>query len=562
MKSLCVALGLLAALLFAASPAVAQSDTEAPVLVDFDFNPKSVDVTSGPSSVSCQISAHDAGSGVAIAWCEFVSPSFQHVTYCSGSLSSGTTHDGTWSCEAPIPQYTEPGTWSVWVVRIDDAWYNQRWYITADLAAQGFPTHLQVSSSPDSDPPTLTAFDFNPKSVDVTNGPSSFSCQISVRDSPAGVQSTTCMFLRPSGGRGVGCAGTLTSGTVHAGTWSCIADVQQYVEAGTYTVNTVDVTDSVGNTHRYGAAELAGLGFPTLLQITSIPDLVAPTLTGFDFSPKSVDVTSGPASVSCQFSAHDSISGVSGAACAFVSSSGGPATACWGALTSGTVHDGTWSCSAIIGQGSAPGVWWVRDVLLNDAAQNYRDYLPADLVQLGFPTQLRVCSDHLGRDTDADGWGDDCDNCPSAYNPNQIDGDADQFGNGCDDCPNDFDPSQTDFDHDGQGDRCDLDDGLILIYITDKDYIDWQQEAGPNAWNVYEGDLAVLRSTGAYTQQPSSNPMADRRCHLGLNYTENFYAPPPGSVQFSLVTGMAGPIEGSLGTNSAGVPRANANPCP
>ena len=38
--------------------------------------------------------------------------------------------------------------------------------------------------------------------------------------------------------------------------------------------------------------------------------------------------------------------------------------------------------------------------------------------------------------------------------------------------------------------------------------------------------------------------------------------PAPGEVAFNLVTGMAGGVESSLGTNSAGVPRVNANPCP
>jgi len=38
--------------------------------------------------------------------------------------------------------------------------------------------------------------------------------------------------------------------------------------------------------------------------------------------------------------------------------------------------------------------------------------------------------------------------------------------------------------------------------------------------------------------------------------------PSPGEVAFNLVTGKAGGVESSLGTNSAGVPRANANPCP
>ncbi len=37
---------------------------------------------------------------------------------------------------------------------------------------------------------------------------------------------------------------------------------------------------------------------------------------------------------------------------------------------------------------------------------------------------------------------------------------------------------------------------------------------------------------------------------------------PAGTAAFYLVTGMAGSIESSLGTNSSGVPRTNTNPCP
>jgi hypothetical protein len=123
-------------------------------------------------------------------------------------------------------------------------------------------------------------------------------------------------------------------------------------------------------------------------------------------------------------------------------------------------------------------------------------------------------------------------------------------------------PTQGDFNHDGQGDACDLYDGLIYIYSSDPNYVEWQQESGFASWNVYEGDLGVLRATATYTQAPGSNALAIRVCGTENTWVDDVTPPPAGKVKFTLVTGVVEGVEGSLGTNSAGVPRANTNPCP
>jgi hypothetical protein len=165
-------------------------------------------------------------------------------------------------------------------------------------------------------------------------------------------------------------------------------------------------------------------------------------------------------------------------------------------------------------------------------------------------------------DTDGDSKGDACDNCVSSYNPSQDDFDTDRAGDACDNCVFDFNPSQSDFDHDTEGDLCDVNDGLIYVYSTDKSYREWQDEAGYSSWNSYRGSLAVLRSTGQYTQAPESNPLAARDCGLGDPWVYDVDVPDPGDVAFNLVTGVAGGVENGLGTSSAGAPRVNAHPCP
>jgi hypothetical protein len=209
-------------------------------------------------------------------------------------------------------------------------------------------------------------------------------------------------------------------------------------------------------------------------------------------------------------------------------------------------------------------------------------------------------------DTDADGIRNLCDNCVSVSNADQANSDSDLLGNACDNCAtvanptkrtatptrsetpattappcrtprsatstatsaatlcdncfNDFNPAQSDTDHDGQGDRCDLNDGVIYLFSTNRNLIEWQQETGSATWSVYEGDLSVLKATGAYTQTPGSNPLAHRACGITTLSVDDSETPASGKLKFALVGG-AGSLTG-LGTNSAGTPRANTNPCP
>jgi hypothetical protein len=144
----------------------------------------------------------------------------------------------------------------------------------------------------------------------------------------------------------------------------------------------------------------------------------------------------------------------------------------------------------------------------------------------------------------------------------QTDTDLDHVGNACDNCLLDSNASQSDFDLDGEGDVCDLNDGLIYLISSDRNYVQWQEETGPTSWNIYEGSLAVLRATGVYTQAPGSNPLAEGTCDFADFFLSDLGDLPSGSVKFSLVTGVTGGVEGSLGMNSAGATRPNANPCP
>jgi hypothetical protein len=185
----------------------------------------------------------------------------------------------------------------------------------------------------------------------------------------------------------------------------------------------------------------------------------------------------------------------------------------------------------------------------------------------GFMTCEGDCDDgapdvHPGQTEVCNGFDDDCDGLRDEDAAGE-DADGDGVLGLCDNCPATSNPSQADGQGDGEGDACDLDDGLIYVRFHQSEYVEWQEELGFASWNSYRGDLAVLRGTGLYTQDPSLVPLASRDCDLTVPWKEDL-DPPAGAALFFLTTGnYAGTgVENGLGVDSEGIERINANPCP
>ena len=132
-----------------------------------------------------------------------------------------------------------------------------------------------------------------------------------------------------------------------------------------------------------------------------------------------------------------------------------------------------------------------------DILSGWEKYLPYDPDTIIFHVYTCIFEDPpcaMGLDTDSDGYGDLCDNCPSISNPTQIDSDHDGIGDACDDCTDsDWDgygdvgfplnttcigedncskypnPGQEDADGDGAGDAC---DGCPSLYNPDQEDTD------------------------------------------------------------------------------------------
>jgi len=373
----------------AALPALGQ-DNQPPVLTGFTFSPMAVNTTNSSAAVTLTAQATDNLSGVQQIDMAFRSPSGAQEVGAGLQLSSGTDLNGTWTSTTTIPAYSEAGTWTVYYVDMFDNVGNFQGYSTSQLQALGFPTTLQVTSNQDTQPPVLTGFTFSPMTVNTTNSSAAVTLTAQATDNLSGVQQIDMAFRSPSGAQEVGAGLQLSSGTDLNGTWTSTTTIPAYSEAGTWTVYYVDMFDNVGNFQGYSTSQLQALGFPTTLQVTSNQDTQPPVLTGFTFSPMTVNTTNSSAAVTLTAQATDNLSGVQQIDMAFRSPSGAQEVGAGLQLSSGTDLNGTWTSTTTIPAYSEAGTWTVYYVDMFDNVGNFQGYSTSQLQALGFPTQLIV----------------------------------------------------------------------------------------------------------------------------------------------------------------------------
>jgi hypothetical protein len=345
--------------------ALAQCDITPPSLSNFSFTPSSINTTTSSQTVSCSMTVADSPAGVAEAVCSFRSPSFFNTASCTATTpSSGTPQSGTFSCSITFPRYAESGVWNA-NVDLTDAVGNTQ---SLDPLLLGFPDSLTVTSDPDTTGPAMTAFSFSPTAVNVSTAAQNVTCNMTLTDAKAGVNTASCIFSAPNSSQGQGCVATApSSGTRNSGTFSCTVQIPRYADAGVWTPG-VFVTDLAGN--------FANPTATGTLTVTSSPeDIVAPSLTSFDFNPKSVNTSAASRKVTCSMGVADSTAGTNMATCTFTYTDPfnpflSQTQSCTAfAPFSGTRNSGTFQCDVTIPRYSASGAW-DADVQLDDLVGN------------------------------------------------------------------------------------------------------------------------------------------------------------------------------------------------
>jgi hypothetical protein len=105
--------------------------------------------------------------------------------------------------------------------------------------------------------------------INTTTSSATVALTSQVTDDLSGVSGAYMQFLSPSGDHTEFAGMSLTSGTDLNGTWTGTATFPAYSEAGTWTVEYVEVVDHVGNYQNYYTSQLQTLGFPTQLVVDS-----------------------------------------------------------------------------------------------------------------------------------------------------------------------------------------------------------------------------------------------------------------------------------------------------
>ena len=251
--------------------------------MNLTFDLAAVDTSTDFATVTVTMDLTDADSGVDFSFrpdlsftLGFLSPVGSFLRSCSEpTLMAGTPQAGTWSSSCFFPQYSQAGTWLLSGPTLRDAAGNVSTLTPADLQSMGFPTSVDLTSTPsDISVPQFSTFTFSPTFIDTSAGPQTVTATTSVTDDISGFSAMQASFRSPSGGQHRDLfVFNNVSGTPLNGTFDGSVVFPQFSEAGTWRVEYLFYYDNVFNYTFIDTAAMTALGLPTVLNVV-LPSLV------------------------------------------------------------------------------------------------------------------------------------------------------------------------------------------------------------------------------------------------------------------------------------------------
>jgi len=242
--------------------------------------------------------------------------------------------------------------------------------------------------SNDTLPPQLKAVGFAPAAIRTITGAAEVVVAFVATDDASGLTYFEAAFVDPSGASRQAASARFAPALSAANTVRIV--FPRFANSGAWTLASVFLSDSAGNTLVLDTDALVGLGFPTRLEVHSTRDTVSPKLAALNFAPISIDTSKGPAEVKLSFTATDDLAGVDYIEFGFVSPSG--VKRLGGSVKLGDAPSVSNSYTVTFPQLSEPGQWTLGPVFLSDAAGNTLVLDTEGLAGLGFRTALDVKS--------------------------------------------------------------------------------------------------------------------------------------------------------------------------
>jgi hypothetical protein len=206
----------------------------------------------------------DAASGLRYGVVSLSSPDFARSAY--GSLTKSLA--GPWVATVVIPRWTHDGTWEVNTVSIGDRAGNYSSWSGRELAERGFPSTLPVAAHPDDRGPTLTGFTLTPHVVDTRTRARPVTVSVRATDDRSGIAHVFVVASEPGTRHRAYVSLTRVGPTspVYRGRMV----VQRWQTTGTWHVDSVLLSDRVGNSTYRSHAQLRG--FRRTFRVRSGPD--------------------------------------------------------------------------------------------------------------------------------------------------------------------------------------------------------------------------------------------------------------------------------------------------
>jgi len=173
-------------------------DNGDPVLHSLTITPQVVDMRHHPVDVVITADAEDTGgpgapSGISNIYLG-VTDDHDFSLARSKEVALHRVSGTTWSGKLTLRPWIRDGGWHIWVAAAEDRVGNAAEYSRRELQRLGMDSSLDVLSTPDTTPPTITGFNIWPRIVDVHPGPRTVWFTVKARDAQSGLRGGTVWF--------------------------------------------------------------------------------------------------------------------------------------------------------------------------------------------------------------------------------------------------------------------------------------------------------------------------------------------------------------------------------